>query len=78
MRTRIFQAAHIVSAILCVPTLPIPEFLATQWPGPTDQITEQHILAVGQVVTGMTVGAAAIDAKVIAMASRKRDRTRKA
>jgi membrane protein DedA with SNARE-associated domain len=64
MRSRTFQIANITSAIIWVPALLTPGFLAARSMGPVEEITEAHILGLGLFVTTLTVGGLVIGARL--------------
>ncbi len=76
MQKRRFQVANIISAIIWVPLLFAPGYLATTSLGPVAQISEMQllILAVGSMM--LTVVATLLGAKILG-GNRKRARTRR-
>lgn len=78
MDRRRFQIANISSAILWVPVMFAPGFLAVKSLGPVEHVTEAHLLGLGALVAVLTVGGAAIGARVLGSANRKRGKRRAA
>ena len=54
MEQRAFQIANVLSAILWVPTLLLPGYLAARSMGPLEQLTEAHVAGFGLGMTAMT------------------------
>lgn len=72
MDRRKFQLANITSAILWVPVMFAPGYLAARSLGSIDKITEVHIIGIGLVVAALTLGATAIGARLLGRVDRKR------
>ncbi len=78
MDRRRFQIANISSAILWVPVMFAPGYLAVKSLGPVEQVTEAHLLGVGALVVVLMIGGAAIGARILGSANRKRGKRRAA
>ena len=76
MAPRRFQLANIASALLWVPALLAPGYLAGSRLGPVDRISEMHLLSLAVASLLLTVAATAIGAKVLG-GNRKRARGRR-
>lgn len=74
MAPRRFQLANVTSAILWVPVMFAPGYLAVRSLGSVESITEGHLLGMGIVIAFLTVGAMVLSAKVLGRADRKRGR----
>jgi membrane protein DedA with SNARE-associated domain len=74
MKQRTFQIANVASAILWVPALLAPGFLAARSMGPVEQITEMHIFAIGAFVAAMTFGGLFLGARLLGGTRRRRRR----
>lgn len=78
MDRRRFQIANITSAILWVPVMFAPGYLAVKSLGPVEQVTEVHLLGLGALVVVLMIGGAAIGARILGSANRKRGKRRAA
>lgn len=76
MQHRRFQIANVTSAILWVPVMFAPGYFAVKSLGSVEHVTEAHLLGMGAVVALLTIGAAAIGARVLGRSDRKRGRRR--
>ena len=76
MQHRRFQVANVTSAILWVPVMFAPGYLAVKNLGSVEHISEAHLLGMGLLVAVLTICAAAIGARVLGHGARKRDRRR--
>ena len=74
MQHRRFQIANVTSAILWVPVMFAPGYFAVKTLGSVEQVTEAHLLGMGVLVAALTIGAAAIAARVLGRSDRKRRR----
>ncbi|KKI20235.1 MULTISPECIES: DedA family protein [Sphingomonas] len=73
MRQRTFQIANVVSAILWVPALLLPGYLAARSVGGV-QITEMHLLAVAGIVAVITLGGSALSVRFLRRGMAPRER----
>lgn len=71
MGKRPFQIANIASALLWVPVMFAPGFLAARSLGSLKEVTGAHLLAVGALVIALTVAATMIGARVMGQGTRK-------
>jgi len=76
MERRPFQIANAASALLWVPALLAPGFLATRGLGSIDELNEVHLLGLGGASIVLTIIATAIGARIFG-GDRKRARTRR-
>jgi len=76
MDRRRFQIANISSAALWVPVMFAPGYLAVKSLGPIEHVTEAHLLGLGALVMVVTIGGAAIGARILGSANRKRGKRR--
>ena len=76
MKQRTFQLANISSAILWVPVLFAPGFLAARSLGSLEEISEAHLLGLGLLVALLTFGGSLIAARVTSRSRRGRARLR--
>ena len=76
MAHRRFQIANITSAMLWVPVMFAPGYFAVTTLGSIEHVTEAHLIGVGAVVAALTIGAAAIGARILGRNDRKRSRRR--
>ena len=74
MQHRRFQIANVTSAILWVPVMFAPGYFAVKTLGSVEQVSEAHLLGMGVLVAALTIGAAAIAARVLGRSDRKRRR----
>ena len=74
MGRRRFQIANVASAILWVPVMFAPGYLAARSLGSVEHITEGHLLGIGAVVAVLTVAATWIAARLLGRVDRKRKR----
>lgn len=77
MNGRQFQLANVTSAILWVPLLFAPGYIAVKAIGPIDHVSEAHVIGAGLLLAAMTLGGAAIGARILGSARRARDRRRR-
>lgn len=71
MGHRRFQLANVTSAILWVPVMFAPGYVAVKVLGSVEQITEAHLLGVGLFVALLTVGATMLGIRLLGSAARK-------
>ncbi|QCB44168.1 DedA family protein [Sphingomonas sp. PAMC26645] len=76
MPLRSFQIANITSALIWVPALLAPGFLAAQSLGGRGAITNTHVLLFGAAIAVMTVAGGIIGARAIGSDAGRRDRRR--
>jgi membrane protein DedA with SNARE-associated domain len=74
MKQRTFQLANISSAILWVPVLFAPGFLAARSLGPLEEVSEAHLLGLGLIVMLLTFGGSLTAARLTRRSSRGRAR----
>lgn len=72
MNRKHFQIANVSSALLWVPFMFAPGFLAARSLGSVKEITEVHLIIAGLVVAVLTVGATMIGARLLGRGDRKR------
>jgi len=79
MKQRSFQIANILSALLWVPALLTPGYLAARSLGPVEEFREIHLIGLALVIGVVTIAGGAIGARVFGAGStRRRGRNRKA
>lgn len=76
MDHRRFQIANVTSAILWVPVMFAPGYFAVKSLGSIEHVTEGHLLGIGALVAVLTIAAAAMGARFLGRANRRRDRRR--
>lgn len=76
MDRRRFRIANVTSAFLWVPVMFAPGYFAVKSLGSVERVTEAHLLGIGAAVVVLTIGAAAIGARILGGADRKRGRRR--
>lgn len=74
MGQRRFQLANILSAVLWIPTMLAPGWLAARSIGTVDHVTGWHLLGAGLAVAGLTLGASMVGAKILKGGARRRGR----
>lgn len=72
MDQRRFQLANVASAILWVPVMFAPGYLAARSLGSVEKITEVHIIVIGLIVAVLSLVATAIGARLLGRVDRKR------
>ena len=76
MDQRRFQLANVTSAMLWVPAMFAPGYLAVKQLGPVEHITEAHMIGAGLAVVLLMVVATYIAGKIVGRVDRRRDRRR--
>ena len=76
MDQRRFQLANVTSAMLWVPAMFAPGYLAVKQLGPMEHITEAHMIGAGLAVVLLTVAATYIAGKIVGRVDRRRNRRR--
>ena len=76
MDQRRFQLANVTSAILWVPVMFAPGYLAVKQLGTVEHITEAHMIGAGLAVVLLTVAGTYIAGKIVGRVDRRRDRRR--
>ena len=71
MGRRRFQLANVTSAILWVPVMFAPGYVAVKVLGSVEQITEAHLLGVGLFVALLTVGATMLGLRLLGSIARR-------
>ena len=77
MKQRSFQIANVLSAVLWVPVLFAPGYIAVKGLGSIDEITGQHLWGIGAVVAILSVGATLIGLKALGRINRKPRRAKR-
>jgi len=78
MRQRSFQIANIVSALIWVPALFAPGYLAARSLGGREALTQTHVVLFGLCIAAVTVAGGIIGAKAIGGGAKRRERRRSA
>ncbi|WP_157219733.1 DedA family protein [Flavisphingomonas formosensis] len=78
MKQRSFQLANILSALLWVPALLTPGYLAARSLGPIEEFREVHLIGLAAIIGVATIAGGAIGARVFGAGTRRRNRNRRA
>lgn len=77
MKHRSFQIANILSALLWVPALLLPGYLAARSIGPIEEFREVHLIGLGVIIALLTIAGGFVGAKVFGTGNRRRGRNRR-
>ena len=78
MRQRSFQIANIVSAVIWMPALFAPGYLAARSLGGREALTETHVVLFGLCIAAVTIAGGVIGAKAVGGGVKSRERRRSA
>ena len=77
MKHRSFQIANVLSAVLWVPALMLPGYLAARSMGPIEEFREVHLIGLGVIIAVLTIAGGIVGAKVFGTGNRRRGRNRR-
>ena len=77
MKQRSFQIANILSALLWVPALLTPGYLAARSIGPIEEFREAHLIGLALIIGLVTIAGGALGARLFGGTTRRRARNRR-